>query len=146
MSKQKIPKRNKYPSHKKQVRNPIESFDFKNEKPAWQINSIDLGGEWGWNKVLKRDILKEIYPKLKSFETMTWHEIEGRKHHSVPISNICHEAQQRLNEIENSDIEDLFSFRLTGEKRLWGILDRNILKILWWDPEHTVCPSFLKHT
>jgi len=41
-------------------------------------------------------------------------------------------------------VEDLFSLRLTGKKRLWGIRDRHVFKVFWWDPEHGVCPSELK--
>ncbi len=33
-----------------------------------------------------------------------------------------------------------------GKQRIWGIKDRNILKVLWWDPDHEVCPSLKKYT
>jgi hypothetical protein len=145
-SKQKTPKRGQNPSIKKEVRKSFDYIDFKNENPAWQINTIDTGGEWGWHKITNYDIEREVYPKLKSFETMTWHEIERGGSHSQPINSLCPDAQKRLRELQNEDIDELFSLRLTGKKRIWGIIDRNILKILWWDPDHTICPSDKKYT
>lgn len=77
---------------------------------------------------------------------MKWSEILNRNSHAVPISKICPEAQGRLKELKQDDVDELISLRLTGKKRVWGIRDQNILKILWWDPEHTVCPSLKRHT
>jgi len=40
----------------------------------------------------------------------------------------------------------LYSLRLSGKLRLWGVRDRSVLQLLWYDPEHQVCPSPLKNT
>jgi len=90
----------------------------------------------------------EIYPKLRHFEENTWLKIEkeqyGRKgktkHHSVNISDIDPKAQKRLKELKMDDIDELFSLRLTGKIRIWGIRKFSYLKILWFDLEHEVCP------
>ena len=121
----------------------IESFIDRT--PAWRIGTLDEEGPWGWNKVSQDLFLEEILPKLKNFETMTWESIINGSH-EVPVNNIISKAKKRLSEIKQEDIDSLFSLRLTGEKRIWGIRVCNILNILWWDPKHEVCPSTLKHT
>jgi uncharacterized phage-associated protein len=29
---------------------------------------------------------------------------------------------------------------------VWCIRHLNVMRILWWDPDHLVCPSVMKHT
>jgi hypothetical protein len=92
-------------------------------------------------------VLENILPKIKAFESMTWSEIEGRTgSHFVEVDKIIPAAQRRLAERGQGDIDELFSLRLAGKPRIWGIRDRHILKVLWWDPGHQVCPSPKKHT
>jgi len=43
-------------------------------------------------------------------------------------------------------IETLVSLRIMGAVRIWGIRVHNCFKVLWWDPEHKIFPSKLKHT
>jgi hypothetical protein len=77
---------------------------------------------------------------------MHWHEIEGKQHHSIGIESLSKEATDRLAEIKQDDIAEIFSFRLQGAHRVFGIRDRSVVKLLWWDPEHGVCPSLKKNT
>ena len=117
------------------------------KKPLWQIRTLDLDGPWGRNK-LDAEALKDIYEKLANFETMTWDEIIKTGSHPVKIENICSKAQKRLAEIiiKIDTEEELFSLRISATKRLWGIREHNILKLLWWDPLHEVYPVSKKHT
>lgn len=80
---------------------------------------------------------------------MTWSEIlvdSKKQNHTIPIPELSKEAQSRLREIGNDDIDTLISLRLSGKRRVWGIRTGSTLSILWWDPEHRVCPSKKKHT
>jgi hypothetical protein len=80
---------------------------------------------------------------------MTWAEINHPNTgcHPIPIKELCSEAQKRLSQIELiATEEELFSLRLSGRERLWGIRERHIFKILWWDPKHEVYPVKKKHT
>lgn len=91
--------------------------------------------------------LVEVLAKLRDFESMTWLEIDGPTgSHGVPLHRLSKPAQQRLTELRQDDAAELFSLRITGKRRVWGILDEHVLRILWWDPEHQVCPSLKKHT
>jgi len=113
---------------------------------SWHIRIIDKDGTWGWEQINGLTLRDDILSKMSNFETMEWSEILNRNNHAVPISEICPEAQKRLVRLQQDDVDEIISLHLTGKKRVWGIRDQNILKILWWDPHHTVCPSLKKHT
>lgn len=91
----------------------------------------------------------EIFPKLKEFEKKTWYEIESElygnsqrktKHHFIKVESLPKSSQKRLEEIGINDIEELFSLRLNGKIRLWGIRKFNYFQIIWIDPDHLVYP------
>jgi hypothetical protein len=114
---------------------------------CWRVQELDWDGSWGWSQASTDEILRTIVPKLHNYESMTWAEIEGPSgSHSVQLDQLCSEAQVRLNEIGRGDLESLFSVRINGEQRVWGVKDIAILRVIWWDPDHSVCPSELKHT
>ncbi len=108
---------------------------------AWHIKILDKGGPWHWTDIDTTTLWGTLHQKLGYFETMHWPEILNRNNHEVKIPDLCPEARKRLEEINQDDVEGLVSLRLNGRKRLWGIRQGNVLKILWWDPEHQVCPS-----
>lgn len=117
-------------------------------RPRWSFAILDLEGEFGWRK-LQPEALAGLVDRLRNLETMTWNEIrmEGKKqNHSIAVEDCSPAAQKRLREIQQDDVADLFSLRLMGQPRVIGILDRDTFKVLWWDPDHLVCPSILKHT
>ena len=110
---------------------------------------MDVEGPFGWCQpnIPGADILLAIRKKLSDFETMLWRDIRtSSNHHPIPVAKLCKEAQDRLKQIGQDDIDELFSFRLTGKERLFGILDAEVLWILWWDPLHLSHPSLKKHT
>jgi hypothetical protein len=77
---------------------------------------------------------------------MTLGEILGRNNHRVSVEILCKEARDRLSELKLDDVDELLSLRLTGAQRIWGILEHNVVSLLWWDPNHQVCPSPKKYT
>lgn len=112
----------------------------------WKTTIADLDGEWGWNKIEIKLLFREIIPKLQNYETMTWGEIEGKDSHFIGVGKCSKEARKRLEELELDDLEELFSLRMSGRRRIWGRLQSSIFDILWWDPEHQVYPIEKKHT
>lgn len=148
MSQDKKPKAKINPSTNKQPKVASAPTSFHNMKPSWRISSIEMVEPYGWH-TLDANMLLYIKDKLISFESMTWAEIlvQGKKfHHTVAITNLSSEAKSRLREINQDDVDELVSLRLSGKERVWGILDQGVLTLLWWDPEHQVCPSLKKHT
>lgn len=139
----KFPKTDKIPRVREQVHRIGEMYI------SWHLRILDTDGNWSWKDIDKETVWKEIHSKLSEIERKTWNEIlvkEKTRNHTVPISEICIEAQNRLRKIRQHDIDNLISLRLSGKKRVWGIRAESIFKILWWDPNHTVCPVYKKHT
>lgn len=142
------PKTAKQPSTSKTpktVANPDEFYDLN---PAWRISKMHLAQPYGWH-ILDADKILQIQNRLAHFEGMRWSEIliKGKKsNHLVEVDRLCQEAQRHLASISLEDIDEILSLRLSSRERVWGILDRGVVHLLWWDPEHEICPALLKHT
>jgi hypothetical protein len=103
---------------------------------------------FGWH-VLDEKTLHYIREKLATFEGRTLNEIfivSKKQNHPVPVKGLCSDAQRRLQELKLLDVEEVYCLHLSGKERIWGIRDLNVLILLWWDPDHKVCPSEEKHT
>ena len=83
---------------------------------------------------------------MHNFETMTWEEILGSNNHAISIADITRDAKERLIKLGHDDKETLVSFRITGEQRIWAIRLQEEAFLLWWDPNHEICPSKPKNT
>ena len=129
------------------IGNDPSRHDF--DKIAWQIHTLDLDGKWGWKKIGPKKWWSYVVPKLKNLETMTWAEIQeaagGRKNgnnsHFIEVKDLAKEAQKRLEDLKMDDISSLFSLRLEGTVRIFGIREGRVLKMVWYDENHEVCPS-----
>ncbi|OQY48005.1 MAG: hypothetical protein DRR08_25815 [Candidatus Parabeggiatoa sp. nov. 2] len=139
------------PSQRKTTHRIISPPSDETEKPVWQFKRLDWDGPWGWRNI---DTTKwqEIIDKLGDFESRTWADIksDGNNHYiNLYDKGANIEAKNRLKQLKLDDFKDLiFSLRLSGKERIYGILDGYILKILWWDPYHNtkngVYPSLPK--
>lgn len=134
-------------SSSKEVRkaeNVPENFD--SFTPSWQFHLLDCEGPFGWNNV-EPDFIWDIFSnRIKDKEHINWSQLKTSGSHNVALDQLCKDALKRLKEIKQDDLDELFSLRISGKERIWGIRDRYTLKVLWWDPEHAVCPSQKKHT
>ncbi len=111
--------------------------------PAWRLSLLELVDPFGWHRLSGQD-LKDIRSRLVSFESMTWSEIliRDKKHnHFVRRDQICADAERRLKDIKQDDVDEIVSLKVMARERVWGIMDGGVLKILWWDPQHRICPS-----
>ena len=144
----KKPKVRKEPSPRKQPKTASNPTSYNHLRPSWRISKIEMMGPYGW-ETIDAETLRYIHGKLSNFESMTWNDIlvkNKNNNHSVEIDKLSSQAKNRLTEIQLEDIDELVSLRLSGKERIWGILDQGVLILLWWDPNHQVCPSNLKHT
>ena len=116
----------------------------EHRRPVWRFSSVDHGGPFPWpvNTQVELDILQ----KLRHFDAMVWGEIEGTDHHAIDVAKLSPEAKARLQEIRQDDISEVFSFHFSGKRRIVGVRAQGVVRLLWWDPEHKVCPSKKKHT
>jgi len=144
--KSKQPKVKEVPSTTKQPKIAVDPQDYYQKKPAWRVSRMEFSDPFGWH-VLDTDGISFIWEKLANFETMTWGEIllVAKKHnHNVSVDKLVKEAQDRLVEVNLDDLDELTSLHLTGRGRVWGIIDRGVMDLLWWDADHRVCVSHKK--
>ena len=142
----KSPARKFEPSSEKIPRTRVAIEQIKDLPVAWHIKSLDREGPWCWKDIDASTLWSVIHSKLANFETMKWSEILGNRHHEIRKDSLIAKARSRLEEINQDDVDVLVSLHLDGKKIIWGIREYNILKILWWDPKHNVCPSSKRHT
>lgn len=93
----------------------------------------------------------EVLKFLRDIAGTTWNELRThrtgnrnghKKHHSQSFDSVCDTARRRVQDAGHHEIfEELFRFRLSGQKRLWGFERQGTFYILWWDPEHEVYPT-----
>lgn len=118
----------------------------QNRRLVWKVTRIDDNSPWGWNQITCPDFLRNIWEKMRNFETMTWGEILGRHHHAIAVNDIIEPAQNQLEQLGHDDQAELVSFRLSNTERIWAIRSGEEAFLLWWDPNHEIYPSQLKHT
>jgi hypothetical protein len=119
--------------------------DYEGQFPLWAFRIVDLGGPWCWS-ALGGDALREVLQRMRELESMTWLAIADTGSHAIDVAGLCKRARDRLMEIQQDDVDQVYSLRVTGRRRIFGIRDGGVLRILWWDPEHEVCPAPKKHT
>lgn len=126
---------------------PQRATPPRDNKPSWRFSTVDHAKDspfrWPKGEPDEMKIIKDLH----NFDSMTWNEIEGRRNHQLTPKSLSPVSIKRLKARQLDDcIENLFSFRLSGPERVVCIKDGHIAKLLWYDPEHKVCPSQKKHT
>lgn len=125
----------------------LENADsFLKKTPTWKFNRTDKDHS-KWNLHNNCDI-QVLVENLTNFERMTWEEImisSKKQNHHVYVDTFTKEAKDRLQELLIYE-DQLFSLRLNGKTRIYGILQDGVFSLLWYDCEHEICPSKKKHT
>lgn len=109
---------------------------------------IEMCDPYGWHEIDK-STLQRIQERISAFESMTWGEIlvrDGKENHAIPVCDLNCDARNRLVELKQDDIDELVSLRFSARERIFGIREGAVLKLLWWDPMHLICPAPKKHT
>ncbi len=137
-------------TYAKQAPNPAKRTfgqppEVEDRCPAWRLQSIDLDGPFSCRNVAAETLLW-IVQRLGKFESISWEKLHETGSHAIRVDALSSDARRRLTEIRQDDLDEVYSLRMQGKERIFGIRDRRILRILWWDPEHLVCPSIKKHT
>ena len=58
----------------------------------------------------------------------------------VQVGDLCEKARNRLIDLKLDDNDELYSLRLEGTIRIYGIRKENYLDIIWVDLNHEVYP------
>ena len=121
---------------------------YKSKNPSWSFSRLDDDYRWGIKKI---DVYNDLITKLKSFEGLTWQEIEsssggkkaghGSMNHFEPVTDLSKEAQKRWEQLKLYDYDEVFSIRLQNQERLYGILEDGVFRIVWYDPKHEIYPT-----
>jgi hypothetical protein len=147
MSKNKKTKRNFQPKTSKTTKIKTSEVEFAEGRLlAWRFSFADRNGVFSWSKLDDAEKHKKIIEKLREFENFTAKSILNVGCHYIDREELSAEAENRLQELQLDDVNGLYSLRICGRERIFCILDVNIMKILWWDPHHTVCLSHKKNT
>ena len=105
---------------------------------AWRFSNNDKGGPFSWVTLSDADWYS-VRERLGEFEKMNVSELARTgSHHRIPQAQLTKKARERLQVLELDDLDELWSFRVTGERRFWCIKHENIYALLWWDPHHQV--------
>lgn len=125
-------------------RSPITQQQFFPDQtssifPIFDAGDMDIDMKWG-DKKLSLKCIKKILVTVLSFQKMTWTDIRKNGSHTVNIDRLTSKAKKRLRELNLEDVDELYSLRLSGPERLWAVRNNAILRLLWWDPCHSVYP------
>ena len=134
-------KTQKQPKRRESIGSKIPSAcenpdSFMGKHPAWKFARCDKEhAEWGF---CHEQFDFEIMEKLESFESMTWAEIleasggksrgKGNNNHFIEIENLHKTARQRMEKLKIIT-DEVFSLRVNGKTRLYGLLDDGTFSI-----------------
>jgi hypothetical protein len=121
--------------------------------PSWNFSRCDKEGRWAFTEdKMNKVFWEKLLPRLQSYEQQSWLEFSGpdKESHFIKIDQLNKCAQQRLEELKINE-EEIFSLRIEGKIRLYGLRHKATLIILWYDDDHgdndtSVCRSHKKHT
>jgi hypothetical protein len=118
----------------------VEDVSFGHLKAAWRINRMQLVSPYSWRE-LPSEKIEYVQKKLSEFEQRTWNEIfvdDKRHNHPLPVSKLkCPQARKWM--ADHMPGEDhLWTLRLSGAERIWGIFREGIYQVIFWDPRHLI--------
>lgn len=129
------------------VKNPLRLQDpnvFVGTPFRWRATDeyIDYDDAvWGWGQVTICEFFRKILPRLQEYESMTWNEITRRNScHYWDINNMPAKARNKLKR-KYPQHDTFHQIDMEQPCRLLGWRDRQTLFLIWYDPNHTICPQ-----
>ena len=129
----------------KKPKTRVDSDGYLARSPVWAFARCD---KERWS-LINDEYCSSVIAKLADYEGMTWQNIQsssggkrrGTNNHFINIANLCVDAQKRACEMKIDEVTDqLFSLRLSGKERLFGILTLGVFYAVWYDKDHEICP------
>lgn len=117
-----------------------EGLHFK-----WTTSKAELDGPFSFHACEFKDLFYKIIPKLHHFETMTWAQVRGSGSHPITYDKLHKDAQDRMLTAFADEL-DVYSLRFEGKVRVFGLRENATFQMIWYDPDHRVCPAPKKHT
>ena len=107
-----------------------------------------MNGAWGW-RLLDPAEADELHRRLvKDVEGKTLFALDDKSTiKKIDVQHMTREAQERLKSTQLEEVEELYEIRLGwGKRRVWGLMERGVFCLLWWDPLETACGHPPKRT
>ena len=131
-----------------------KGYSSDGEKVVFRFDKIDRTGKFAFDIGRKDFSHKLVLDKIISYSSMTWTEIKRQTHdggksknHMLDPDSISAEVMERIKERGLEEYSDaIFSFALQNKIRIVGYRENQFFYVLWYDPNHEICPSTLKHT
>jgi hypothetical protein len=120
--------------------------DVKGGPISWRFSHADKGGPFPWTCFEDAATMTEVMERLSNVEGLSETALRESGSHPIDVYKLSKDARTRLEQLEHDDLDSIFSLRVTGERRVICIHHGNIMRVLWYDPKHQVCPSIKKHT
>ena len=139
---------------KKRTSEPKDtSKGYYDKHPKWAFQRCDFDHS-KWGMACNTHSLTDFFKYLSALECQTWSEIltatSGRKgstrNHYIELPKLVKKAQARAIELNLDEFDELCSIATAGRSRIWGYIKEGIFYIVWFDPEHEICPSMKRHT
>ncbi|NKZ71058.1 hypothetical protein GTA09_15285 [Rhodococcus hoagii] len=124
-------------------------MDCNDRRVQFTFCDSDLDGPWSLAEI-EPDHVADLFRFLKTIETHTFGELTASgtglyKEYSNFEKCPNGGAIQRLADLYDS-ADNICRLSLGGKPRLYGLRFEHVIALLWWDPEHEIWPSQLKHT
>lgn len=126
---------------------------------TWSDDRADRVGEWSWGARNFDDELweREVRMMLRHHEGKTWGAIENekcngkrgkreKKNKPYHVKQLREEVQERWRELGLEEFPEVFRFRTSSLKRIFGIRITHEFHVLWYDPEHMIYPLKKKNS
>ena len=120
--------------------------DYLDQLVVFSFDRFDLY-DWRTDETRQRAGTEAFFRNICGRLKITMQGVTGRKlvgdrryHHSQPVKKLGQKAQDRIEEL-GEEVATLVRLRLGGAPRLWGIFEKGIFYMLWWDPDHQVYPT-----
>lgn len=129
--------------------------DYYHKLPSWRFSTawrgdpaVEKVGFYGLQEIQKQGSC--LIERLAGLDGKTWNEIlimAKKANHTISVADLSKEAQRILGKLE-TNLDEIVSLRCGARERLFGKIEEatGAFKVLFWDPDHTICPSTLKHT
>ncbi|HUX44658.1 MAG TPA: hypothetical protein VMV57_07905 [Terracidiphilus sp.] len=129
----------------REAREPREAakVDYFHLKASWRIKKIQMVDPYSFHQLTAEE-LSRLRERLSNLETMTWNDIfvTAKKHnHSIPVHELRCEHARKWMKANMPDQLELWTLRVTGVERVWGVFSEGAYQIIFWDPQHRIYPS-----
>jgi hypothetical protein len=120
-----------------------DPISYLHLKASWRVRHVQMATPYGWRELSPEQIVY-VQSKLSAFESMTWKEIfvdAKKQNHAIEVGDLKCDKARKWMESNMKGQPTLWTLRFTGKQRVWGIFSEGAYQIVFWDPEHQICPT-----